>query len=71
MDGTFSSLEAAAKVVPFKIVDQTFDKMFILVDGIYPSYSRFAKGMKEPLFNNEKNYTAWQEGACKYIEQAF
>jgi len=45
--------------------------MFILVDGIFPSYSRFAKCIKEPLFNNEKNYTAWQEGARKDIERAF
>ena len=36
-DGTFVNLEKEAGVVPFLLDDETFDKMFILVDGIYPN----------------------------------
>ena len=45
--------------------------MFILVDGIYPRYSRFVKGMKEPVTDDEKTFTEWQEAVRKDIERAF
>ena len=45
--------------------------MFILVDGIYPRYSRFVKGMKEPITDDEKTFTEWQEAVRKDIERAF
>ena len=45
--------------------------MFLLVDGIYPSYSRFVKGISEPVNNRQKLYTEWQEKARKDIERAF
>ena len=47
------------------------NKLFILVDGIYPRYSRFVKGMKEPASEAEKAFTEWQEAARKDIERAF
>jgi hypothetical protein len=45
--------------------------LFLLVDGIYPKYSRFVKGIKDPLTQQEKSYTGWQEAARKDIERAF
>jgi hypothetical protein len=45
--------------------------LFILVDGIYLPYSRFVKGIKEPISLLEKKYTSWQEGCRKDIERAF
>jgi hypothetical protein len=40
-------------------------------DGIYPSYSRFARGIKVPANREEKKYTSWQEGVRKDVERAF
>ena len=71
VDGSYDSLEIEAGVVPFSIGEESFSKTFFLVDGIYPQYSRFVKGMKEPITNIEKQFTSWQEGARKDIERAF
>ncbi|KAG7372191.1 plant transposon protein [Nitzschia inconspicua] len=71
VDGSFHTLENEASVVPFKIGDQEFTKCFIVTDGIYPKFSRFVKGVKEPITEEEKKYTAWQEGARKDVERAF
>ena len=70
-DGSFHATEVASGVVPFKVGEQRFDRMFILVDGIYPRYSRFVKCMKEPITDREKSFTGWQESARKDIERAF
>jgi hypothetical protein len=37
LHGTFHELEAEAAVVPFMIKEEQFNKVFVLVDGIYPS----------------------------------
>ena len=66
-NGTFEDLEKRAGTVPFKILQEEFERMFILVDGIYPPYSRFVKGIKDPNTQQEKYYTKWQEGARKDI----
>lgn len=71
MDGTFCNLEKEAECVPFNVGDAVFDKTFILVDGIYPTYSRFVKGISQPVDEEEKAYTAWQESARKDVERAF
>ena len=71
VDGTFHQLEEEAEAVPFDIGDEEFNKCFILVDGIYPKFSRFVKGIKEPTSNKEKKYTAWQEASRKDVERAF
>jgi Plant transposon protein len=72
-DGTFTKIEEASEVVPF-LIDGTeveFDRCFFLCDGIYPKYSRFVKGMKQPIGEGERRFTAWQESARKDIERAF
>jgi hypothetical protein len=71
LDWTFHELEAEAAVVPFRIKEEQFNKVFVLVDGIYPSYSRFVRGIKVPATREEKKYTSWQEGARKDVERAF
>lgn len=69
IDGTFLHIEA--QCVPYKICDEEFNKMFILVDGIYPQWARFVKGFKEPVFESERKFSEWQESARKDIERAF
>jgi Plant transposon protein len=49
-DGSFAELEADAKVIPYTNLNQQFTKMFVLVDGIYPKYARFVRGL------SQKNY---------------
>ena len=71
VDGTFIELEQSAGTVPFKVLDEEFNKMFVLVDGIYPSYSRFVRGLKEPVTDRETYFTTWQEKARKDVERAF
>lgn len=71
VDGTIHDLEKEAGVVPFKIGRHQFNETFLLTDGIYPSYSRFVKGIKEPITVAEKRYTGWQEACRKDIERAF
>ena len=71
VDGSFAKLEERAGIVPFDIGGEQFNRLFALVDGIYPRYSRFVKGIQVPLTHSEKAYTAWQEAARKDIERAF
>ena len=67
--GKFAELES--EVTPYKILEEEFKFLFILVDGIYPRYARFVKGQKEPITNREKCLSEWQESARKDIERAF
>ena len=69
VSGKMEELEAEA--VPFKISTEQFNKVFILVDGIYPEYSRFVKGIKVPVTRREKKFSQWQEACRKDIERAF
>ena len=69
LDGTFEELEKS--VVPYVVGVEQFNELFILVDGIYPNYSRFVKGIKEPPTAELSNYTGWQEACRKDIERAF
>jgi hypothetical protein len=72
-NGTFTALEAESGVIPFFIDGEIegFNKTYFLVDGIYPRYTRFVKGMKEPILEEDKRFTKWQESARKDIERAF
>ena len=69
LDGSFAELESA--VVPYKINDKEFHKMYLLVDGIYPKFSRFVKTIPYPTTEAERKFSAWQEAARKDIERAF
>jgi hypothetical protein len=69
IDGSFETKERL--VVPFNINNRTFDKMFLLCDGIYPPYSRFVRTIPLPISQQEKYFAGWQESARKDIERAF
>jgi hypothetical protein len=69
IDGRFIAKEES--VVPYEIAKESFDKLFILCDGIYPQWSRFVKGFKEPVLIAEKYFSEWQESSRKDIERAF
>lgn len=69
LDGSFEELERSA--CPYSIGGESFNEMFFLVDGIYPKYTRFVRGIKEPSNIQEKKFTKWQEGCRKDIERAF
>jgi Plant transposon protein len=71
MHGTFAETESEAGVVPFKIDDETFQKTYMLVDGIYPKYSRFVGTVKHPITEEEKKNCKWQESSRKDIERVF
>ncbi|KAL7483215.1 hypothetical protein ACHAW6_008867 [Cyclotella cf. meneghiniana] len=71
MNGVFDFKEDFSGVVPYKIGNEEFEKMFILVDAIYPLYSRFLKGVKQPISQQEFLFTALQESARKDVERAF
>jgi hypothetical protein len=42
-DGSFAELERG--LVPYNIAGEEFYWMIVLVDGIYPAYSRFVKSL--------------------------
>ena len=71
VNGSFEALEKEAGVCPFEIGADKFEKLFILVDGIYPHYTRFVHGIKVPASWEQKKYTKWQEACRKDIERAF
>ena len=70
-DGSFQKTEEESGVTPFFIGVEAFDQLYILVDGIYPEYSRFVRGMTLPTSVVEKRFTGWQESTRKDIERAF
>jgi len=69
VNGSFEEMEKS--VVPYKIAGEEFYNMYVLVDGIYPPYSRFVKGFHEPIAPWEQGFTKWQEATRKDIERAF
>ena len=71
VDGSYQQVEQQAGAVPFMVHNQTFMKTWITVDGIYPTYSRFVKGIKEPVTPTQRKYTKWQEAVRKDVERAF
>jgi Plant transposon protein len=69
IDGSFNLLEAGC--TPYTIGNQSFKQLFILVDGVYPQFSRFVQGYKMPIGERQKRFTEWQEAVRKDIERAF
>jgi len=68
-NGSFCDLEAA--VVPYKIAGDEFHHCFFLVDGIYPPYSRFVRSIPEPIGDQQKRFSEWQESTRKDVERGF
>jgi hypothetical protein len=65
------SLEQEAGVVPFNIAEEFFDKLFLLVDGIYLKYNLFVHSYKTTITSEQQRYSGWQEAVRKDIERAF
>jgi Plant transposon protein len=66
LDGRMEELEE--DVVPFKIVDEDFQKMFVLVDGAYPQFGCFVKPERFPILAKERKLMEWQSASQKDIE---
>jgi hypothetical protein len=67
-DDSFTVTEAQSGVVPFYfgMTTPAFEKMFMLVDGIYPSYSQFILGFKEPVTLQMRNvHSLPSESRCR------
>jgi Plant transposon protein len=66
LDGTFLNVDFS-----FRVGNKTFDKVWIMVDGIYPELSRFVKTISIPVNQVQKMYSKWQEACRKSVERAF
>jgi len=71
LDGSFEDKELSSGVIPFSIAGEQFNKMFVLVDGIYMNFSHFVKGIKIPLTRSKTRCTMWWDAAQKDIERVF
>jgi len=65
-DGSFEEMD-----FPFMIGGEQFDKLWMLVDGIYPQLSRFVKPLSVPIGDTEAIFSLWQESKRKDVERFF
>jgi len=65
-DGSFSELD-----FPFFIGGESFDQVWMLVDGICPALARFVKPLSVPIGDSEALFSLWQESKRKDIEWFF
>jgi hypothetical protein len=65
-DGSFSQC-----AFPFEIGGETFETLWLLVDGIYPSLAWFVKPLSVPIDDDETLFLLWQEAKRKDIECFF
>jgi len=65
-DGSFSELD-----FPFCIRGESFDQLWMLVDGICPALARFVKPLSIPIGDSEALFSLWQESKRKDIECFF
>ncbi|KAL7480907.1 hypothetical protein ACHAW6_006572 [Cyclotella cf. meneghiniana] len=61
LDDLFEDDELLSGVLPFSIVGEQFNKMFVLVDWIYMNFLRLVMSIKMPLTKNETRFTTWLE----------
>ncbi|KAL7475092.1 hypothetical protein ACHAW6_001021, partial [Cyclotella cf. meneghiniana] len=61
LEDSFKDKELSFGVTPFSIAGEQFNKIFILVDGIYMNFSCFMKGIKIHLTRSETRFMTWQE----------
>lgn len=66
IDGTHDELD-----FPFYIGGQEFNRLFYLVDGIYPLLARFLPSVKDPTTAVSKHFATLQEAWRKAVERAF
>ena len=70
IDGTM--VEDESESIPFSIMGEQFKHLFLLTDGIYPTWVRFVKAISEAGADpSSTSYKIWQEKSRKDIERAF
>ena len=57
--------------VPFKLNGETRDKLYYLVDGIYPPWAVFVNTVRDPETEKEKLFARMQEAVRKDAKRAF
>ena len=55
----------------YELDGEYFTQLFLLVDGIYPTLTRFLKSIPVPLTRIDRVFAGWQESTRKDIERAF
>jgi hypothetical protein len=55
----------------FRIGREQFDKLWMLVDGIYPLIALFVKPLTVPIGDTEALLSLWQEAKRKYVKRFF
>jgi Plant transposon protein len=63
--------ELEKHAVPFYIGNKKFNKMYVLVDGVYPKFDRFVLPFPYPVYQAEIKFGDWQAAARKDVERAF
>jgi hypothetical protein len=66
VNGSFGDID-----FPFRVANKTFNKLWLMTDGIYPELSRFVKTISVPTNLTHKMYAKWQEACRKSVERAF
>ena len=66
LDGSHDKIDFS-----FNIDGHDFDQLYYLVDGIYPSLSRFLTTINDPTTTLDCFFAPKQEGWRKSIERAF
>ncbi len=56
---------------PFCIGGESFDQLWMLVNGIYPALARFVKPISVPIADSEALISLWKESKRKDIERFF
>ena len=69
--GSIFGQQFDSQVDPYRLNGNTRDYMYFLVDGIYPSWSIFAKTIPSPQTKEDLYYKKRHEHVQKDIERAF
>jgi hypothetical protein len=64
-------MEGGFPASPFTVNSEQFTTPYFLVDGIYPSWSCFIKGLSQPLTEEEKIFTEKVASCRQDIERTF
>jgi hypothetical protein len=64
-------LEGHEHPVEYEVNGTRYNHTYYLVDGIYPTWSRFVKTIPRPLTAKDKLFSYHQESARKDVERAF
>jgi hypothetical protein len=64
-------LEKMTPAANFKINGRDYHQVYFLTDGIYPTWSCFAKPISMPLEAKKQQYTKCQEAIRKDVERTF